>query len=363
LSLLEQGLSCGGGNVTAKDVQSVLGIMDEDFLFAMADKLMGGDAKGVLTSLDQVVRQGRDMAVFAGELAGHMRALLLAKACGDCADLLSCTADRMARYEKQAAKHANARILYAMEKLMGVQNDMRYFPSPRMLLETVLVRIAQPVDDDSMEALGARLALVEKQLKELQQNGVPAPAAAPTPKAPVYAPAPPEDAPPWEEYLPEPPPEEGYLPPEAYESEPAPEPTPKPASQPQPASKPEPQPKPTLPSDPAPQPAARPAAAEQAAAADALWKQVLSRVQRANALVHLSAAYGQATELTEEQLTVSFPAQYAGKLKMLNARSVAVIQGELDALRPGVRLLLRESDAGSDVADLVGLFKDKLTIT
>ena len=48
---------------------------------------------------------------------------------------------------------------------------------------------------------------------------------------------------------------------------------------------------------------------------------------------------------------------------MLNARSVAVIQGELDALRPGVRLLLRESDAGSDVADLVGLFKDKLTIT
>ena len=363
LSLLDQCLSFCGGKVTAKDVQSVLGIMDEDFLFAMADKLMGGDAKGVLTSLDQVVRQGRDMAVFAGELAGHMRALLLAKACGDCADLLSCTADRMARYEKQAAKHANARILYAMEKLMGVQNDMRYFPSPRMLLETVLVRIAQPVDDDSMEALGARLALVEKQLKELQQNGVPAPAAAPTPKAPVYAPAPPEDAPPWEEYLPEPPPEEGYLPPEAYESEPAPEPTPKPASQPQPASNPEPQPKPTLPSDPAPQPAARPAAAEQAAAADALWKQVLSRVQRANALVHLSAAYGQATELTEEQLTVSFPAQYAGKLKMLNARSVAVIQGELDALRPGVRLLLRESDAGSDVADLVGLFKDKLTIT
>ena len=48
---------------------------------------------------------------------------------------------------------------------------------------------------------------------------------------------------------------------------------------------------------------------------------------------------------------------------MLNARSVAVIQGELDALRPGVRLLLREGEGDSDVADLVGLFKDKLTIT
>ena len=101
----------------------------------------------------------------------------------------------------------------------------------------------------------------------------------------------------------------------------------------------------------------------QAIEADALWKQVLSRVQRVNALVHRSAAFGQATDLTEDQLTVSFPAQYAGKMRMLNARSVAVIQSELDALRPGVRLLLRESDTDSDVADLVGLFKDKLTIT
>ena len=335
LSLLDQCLSFCGEKVTAKDVQNVLGIMDEDFLFDMADTLLMGDARGALLRLDDVVRQGRDMAVFAGELAGHMRSLLLAKACGDCADLLSCTADRMARYEKQASKHPNARILYAMEKLMAVQNDMRYFPSPRMLLETVLVRIAQPVDDGSVEALSARLALVEEQLK----NGVPAPAA-PAPKAaPVYE----------EDYLPEPPPEEGYLPEEAYEPvAPAPAPVEAPKPQPQPAPKAE------------PKPAPKPALGGEA---DALWKQVLARVQKANALVHRSAAFGQATELTEDQLTISFPAEYAGKLRMLNSRSVAVIQGELDALRPGVKLLLREGESDSDVADLVGLFKDKLTIT
>ena len=342
LSLLDQCLSFCGEKVTAKDVQNVLGIMDEDFLFDMADTLLMGDARGALLRLDDVVRQGRDMAVFAGELAGHMRSLLLAKACGDCADLLSCTADRMARYQKQAGKHPNARILYAMEKLMAVQNDMRYFPSPRMLLETVLVRIAQPVDDESVEALSARLALVEEQLK----NGVPAPAA-PAPKAaPVYE---------EEDYLPEPPPEEGYLPEEAYD-EPAPATVEAPAPKPEPKPQPEPGPK----AAPQPKPAPKPALGGEA---DALWKQVLARVQKANALVHRSAAFGQATELTEDQLTISFPAEYAGKLRMLNSRSVAVIQGELDALRPGVKLLLREGESDSDVADLVGLFKDKLTIT
>jgi len=350
LSLLDQCLSFCGGKVTAKDVQNVLGIMDENFLFDMADTLLSGDAKGALTDLDQVVRQGRDMAVFAGELAGHLRSLLLAKACGDCADLLAVTADRMARYQKQAQKHANARILYAMEKLMAVQNDMRYFPSPRMLLETVLVRIAQPVDDESVEALSARLALVEEKLK----NGVPAPApahaSAPAPSAaPVYD----------EDYIPEPPPEEGYLPPEAYEPEPAPAPA---APQPRPEPKPQPRMEPPAPKAeaPRPKPAPQPAAGGDA---DALWKQVLARVQKVNAFVRQLAAYGQAAELTEEQLTVTFPPEYAGKLKMLNSRSVATIQGELDALKPGVRLLLREGENDSDVADLVGLFKDKLTIT
>ncbi len=345
LSLLDQCLSFCGGKVSARDVQNVLGIMDEDFLFSMADTLLSGDARGALIDLDQVVRQGRDMAVFAGEMAGHMRSLLLAKACGDCADLLAVTTDRMARYQKQAARHSNARILYAMERLMAVQNDMRYFPSPRMLLETVLVRIAQPVDDESVEALSARLALVEEKLK----NGVPAPAPVPTPAAaPLYD----------EDYIPEPPPEEGYLPLEAYEPEPAPAPA---APEPRPEPKPQPKIEPPAPRAEAPQPkpTPRPAAAGDA---DALWKQVLARVQKVNAFVRQLAAYGQAGELTEDQLTVVFPAEYAGKLKMLNSRSVATIQAELDALRPGVRLLLREGDGG-DVADLVGLFKDKLTIT
>ena len=350
LSLLDQCLSFCHGRVTAGDVESILGIMDESFLFDMAEKLLTGDGRGALMGLDEVVRQGRDMTVFAGELAGHMRSLLLAKACGDCADMLSCTQDRMARYQQQAAKHSNARILYAMEQLMGVQNDMRYYPSPRMLLETVLVRIAQPVEDRETEALAARIALLEEKLKVLTEQGIPAaPAAAPAaaaPAQPVYE----------EDYLPEPPPEEGYLPEEAYE----------PPAAPAPAPAPEPAPKPIEERPPAPAPAAAPAAPQGPASAneaDALWKQVLAQVQKVNALIHKSAAFGQATALTEDQLTVSFAPVYAGKMKMINARNQAIIQGELDKLKPGVRLLLREGESDGDVADLVGLFKDKLTIT
>ena len=132
---------------------------------------------------------------------------------------------------------------------------------------------------------------------------------------------------------------------------------PTPAKQPEPAAAPAPAPEPKR-AAPAPVPGKA-----DAGEADALWKQVLARVQKVNAFVRQLAAYGQATALTEDQLTVSFPAEYAGKLRMLNTRSIAVIQGELEALRPGVHLSLREGESDGDVSDLVGLFKDKLTIS
>lgn len=84
LSLADQCLSFCGDHVTAADVYAVLGSMDGEFLFSMADALLSSDSAKALTLLDQVIREGRDLRVFIHDLAMHMRALLLAKLCGHC---------------------------------------------------------------------------------------------------------------------------------------------------------------------------------------------------------------------------------------------------------------------------------------
>ena len=94
LSLADQCLAFCGNSVCARDVYDVLGSMEQGFLFDMAGALLGGDAARALHMLDGIVRGGRDLTVFCQDLAGHLRALLLAGTCGRCEELLDCTGRR-----------------------------------------------------------------------------------------------------------------------------------------------------------------------------------------------------------------------------------------------------------------------------
>ena len=161
LSLADQCLSYAGDRVTEQDVLDALGSVSSAMLEDTAKALLSGNAANAVRALDDVVRNGRDLGVFLSDLSKHFRALLLAKTCGDCKDLLDCTDDQMARYLKAAKDADEARILYAMEQILLVQSKLRLFPAPRIPIEAAFVRICRPVDDTSFAALEARVALLE----------------------------------------------------------------------------------------------------------------------------------------------------------------------------------------------------------
>lgn len=232
LSLADQCLSFCGDHVTAADVYAVLGSMDGEFLFSMAEALLCCDSAKALTLLDQVIREGRDLRVFLHDLAMHMRALLLAKLCGHCSDILDCTEDAMKRYMAQAETAGEVRLLRASEALLQAESRLKNMALPRVLVESVLVRIARPEEQRTVEDLVERIeALEQRPLAAVQ------PVSAPQDSQPAPQPQT-EDLPPWEapeeeRPLPEPPP----LSDGDYGAEPPPTPQPvasgKPPQQPQ----------------------------------------------------------------------------------------------------------------------------------
>ena len=162
LSLADQCLSYAGNDVSEQDVLDALGTVSSAMLENTASALLSGNAADAIRALNEVVRNGRDLGVFLGDLSKHFRALLLAKTCGECADLLDCTDDQMQRYLKTAKGVDEARILYASEQILLVQSRLRLFPSPRIPIEAAFVRICRPVDDESVAALEARVALLDR---------------------------------------------------------------------------------------------------------------------------------------------------------------------------------------------------------
>lgn len=365
LSLTDQCLSFCGSKVTAKDVMAVLGTMDQDFLFNVTETLFNGDTKGCMEVVERIAASGSSLNVFVADLSAHLRNLLLTKSCGDCQDILECTDDTMARYQKQAKGLSQERLLYALEQLMKAQGEMKYYPTPRYMLESVLMRIAYPLEDKSTEALLSRIAALEEKLKKLEEGGLSLPAQAPSPvqaSQPVQTPPPapvqtaqapqkaaPEDVPPWEEeYIPEAPPEEGYLP--YLPEEPAPKAPPAPRVQPAPTVQ-------------SPQAAPAPSPAPSAGGeADALWKQVLNALLKENPMVYRCAKLGEVKELDNSRLVISFAPEYAGKLSVINSpRNLSALQGILTRLKPGVTAVLMEQKADPAEQKLRELFGDKLT--
>ena len=173
LSIADQCIAFCGNNVTARDIYGVLGGMDSSFLFSTADALINGDAALAIRSLDSVIEQGRDMSVFANDMAKHFRALLIAKLCGKSEDILSCTPDTMARYIEQASRCGETRLRAALDVLMDAVSGIRYISLPRVKLESAFIRIASPEKTAAEDTNGLmeRLEAMETKLSEMVKGG------------------------------------------------------------------------------------------------------------------------------------------------------------------------------------------------
>lgn len=157
-------------------VHRVLGTSDKAFLFRFAETLQNEDAAALMGMIDEVMRSGREPVVFAKDVSGHLRALLLAKCCGDALpQLLDVTAEDALEYAGQADGFTESRLMRILELFMAVETEVRYASSPRMALENAALKACLRTGDTDAKALMDRIEELEKQLQALTEkvkNGV-----------------------------------------------------------------------------------------------------------------------------------------------------------------------------------------------
>ena len=346
LSLADQCLSYAGNHVTEQDVLDALGSVSSAVLEDTARALLSGNANDAVRALDDVVRNGRDLGVFLGDLIKHFRALLLAKTCGDCKDLLDCTDDQMARYLKVAKEADEARILYAMEQILAVQSKLKLFPAPRVPIEAVFVRICRPVDDMSFAALEARVALLEARPAGTTPSSLPdgknvspcigearrpdqdRPQAA-APQSAVADSSPDMGSsivPPWDE-------------PPMLEEPPAPETIPSSLPDGKGTSPYTGEAKHDVPSTPEPTPAAAPAAGSEA---ETVWDAAKKKIMELNPMVFFYVKDTRGALLDGDTLTVEFPATQESSMNGMRAeRNLKIAKDAIEAVRPKTSLVFR----------------------
>lgn len=165
LSILDQSAAFGAMKVTAGDVHNILGTVRIDALNRMAGHLCAGETGQALRLVAELTGEGKDLRLFARELAGYLRALLLEKIAPNSS--VEEAWGEPAQMVALAAGFSREGLVRAVEIMAEAEQNMKWSAMPVIVLELALVRACGGESRSDTGSLSARLAAVEEKLKTL----------------------------------------------------------------------------------------------------------------------------------------------------------------------------------------------------
>lgn len=146
LSLLDQAISYGGGRVTAADVRTMLGSIEQQDLFTLLDLLLLRDGQALIEKVREICDYSVDISSVIADLLHLLQRLALYQVAPDTVD----DVDEHEIFRNFAARMTPEDIqLFYQIGLIG-NRDLIYAPEPRAALEMLLLRMLcfQPVNND-----------------------------------------------------------------------------------------------------------------------------------------------------------------------------------------------------------------------
>jgi len=138
LSLLDQAIAFGGGQVREADIRAMLGTVPQDYIRHVFDSLVNDDAVALMEHINEMAQQSVDFTTLLKTLLISLHRIALLQhtkvdASEDSSDL-----QHLGQYA-ESFTHEDIQLYYQMA-LMG-QNDLNLAPDPRMGFEMLMLRL------------------------------------------------------------------------------------------------------------------------------------------------------------------------------------------------------------------------------
>ena len=142
LSILEQCMAAGDSTLDKNLVLEYTGAAGEDFFLALTDAVGHSDLGKALLYIDEIIRRGKDAKQLLKDWLEHYRNLMVVKYVNKAERVISASAENIGRLREQATAIDIKDIEKAIRLISEYINIGRYSDRPRILLETVAVRLA-----------------------------------------------------------------------------------------------------------------------------------------------------------------------------------------------------------------------------
>ena len=182
LSLADPCVSYSEGKLTYADVTAVLGTADFSSTAELCTEILKGDGGSALEKCEAILAEGKSVALLIKDVLQFFNGCAVAKTCAHGEKLLLLPAERYALLKTAAAATDNRALVRALEIFAQAESDCRYTTTPKITLETAVLKAAAVKEDEDISAIVRRVKLLEEALEKLQSgaSALPAPLAART---------------------------------------------------------------------------------------------------------------------------------------------------------------------------------------
>ncbi|MEO1814825.1 MAG: DNA polymerase III subunit gamma/tau [Acetobacterium sp.] len=144
LSLLDQiiDLKDETGRVNFSDLLAFTGMADKQSIFDLVERIVSHDSAGVLTSLRELVSNGKDNILLMDQLIEFMRGILITKTAKETAkEILLCTIEDFAGYEKLSGELTFEQLYQMISQLIEEKNKLKYSSLQGIIVEMALLKL------------------------------------------------------------------------------------------------------------------------------------------------------------------------------------------------------------------------------
>ncbi|MBW1901339.1 MAG: DNA polymerase III subunit gamma/tau [Deltaproteobacteria bacterium] len=157
-SLLDQVISFAGEKAEDRHITEILGILDKDIIFEASRAILDNSPGKCLEIVDRIYNYGYDIKEFYRVLMGQFRNLLVSVL--ESQDyLLDMNESEKKEVRQQAEQAGSEKLQILLNFLINREQDLRFTSSPRLILETTMIKLCHLGDylsfGDLLEKIGA----------------------------------------------------------------------------------------------------------------------------------------------------------------------------------------------------------------
>ncbi len=161
LSILDRCIAFKSCGINYDDVVSIVGAMDDAYLYKFAGYIAEGDTPSLLVEFDKCVQKGKTLDNFAADLLNCYRELLNYKVAKSA---FNCSAKKLELMKSVSESYTQEKIIRCIYLITDLIHDLKYSTNPRVLIECTMIKMANPAFDTDVASLLERISVLEDKL-------------------------------------------------------------------------------------------------------------------------------------------------------------------------------------------------------